>query len=101
MGRHLARIFLPFFDYCRIAHDLDLALIFGKAHPPAEALLVKIAQAPLIIVMVRWTEHRSAQAITRHVRKISFDRLGFGDVDPVKVALRKTKRTPLEKLAIG
>src|SRR5439155_14328292 len=66
----------------------------------AEALLVQIAQSPLIIVMIRRTKQRAAQVAPRDVRKISFDRIGLSDVDLVKILFREAKCIVLEKLLI-
>src|SRR5205085_8574260 len=68
---------------------------------PAEALFVKISQPPLIIVMIGRAKERAAQSAARDVGKISFDRLGLGDVDLVKILLGEAKRASFEKLAIG
>src|SRR5205814_188651 len=56
IGDDLARLFLPLFDQSGIGHDLDLSLIIGKTHPPAEALFVKTAKLRLIIVMIGRTK---------------------------------------------
>src|SRR5438067_2913882 len=97
---HFARVFFPFLDLRRISHDLDLALVIGKAHATAETLLVQISETTLIIVMIGRAEKRSAQSAARDVGEISLDRLGLGDLDFVKIVLSKTKCVALEKLSI-
>src|SRR5713226_9600432 len=57
----LARLFLPLFNQSGIGHDLDLSLIIGKTHPPAEALFVKAAKLRLIVVMIGRTKKRSEE----------------------------------------
>src|SRR5258707_4838427 len=84
ISRHFARVFFPFLDFGRIADDLNLALIIGETHAPAEALLVQIAESALIIMMTGRAEQRSAQSTASNIGEISFDRLRLDDVDLVK-----------------
>src|SRR6266446_7002835 len=78
IGRHFARVFLPFLNFGRFGDDLNLALI---------------------IMMISRAEKRPAQSAPCHVGEISFNRLRLGDVDLVKIGLGKTKRIALEKLS--
>src|SRR5207244_13656406 len=80
--------------------DLNLALVIGEAHSPAEALLVQIPQPSLIIVVISRAEQCAAQSAARDVGKISFERLGLSDVDLVKIFLGKTDGVPFQKLSI-
>src|SRR6266849_2849961 len=96
----LARLFLPLFNQSGIGHDLDLSLIIGKTHPPAEALFVKAAKLRLIVVMIGRTKKRSARTTTGNILEISFDRLRQRGLDLVKIFVRELKCPPLEKFSI-
>src|SRR5437899_3778427 len=87
----LARLFLPLFNQSGIGHDLDLSLIIGKTHPPAEALFVKAAKLRLIVVMIGWTKKRSARTTTGNIREIAFDRLRQRSIDVVEFFVAELK----------
>ena len=50
--------------------------------------------------MIGRAQESPAQFAAGDVRKISFDRLGLGDVDFVKIVLGKTEGVALKKLAV-
>src|SRR6476659_8885787 len=83
----LSGFLFPALDHRRIADDLDLPLIIGKAHSPAETLLVQAAQVRLISVVISGAQKRAAQPAPGDIREISFYRIAFNNIDLVKVAL--------------
>src|SRR6476620_7422214 len=101
ISRYAPRLLFPLLDHGRIADDVDLALVIGEAHPPAEARLVKITKLRLIGVMVRRAEQRAAQPAARDIRKIAFQRLRLRDFDCVEIVAQTGECRVLEKPAIG
>src|SRR5437868_11652883 len=81
----VSSLFFPLFHSGRVADDLDLALIFRKAHSAAEPLFIQSAQFPLIIVMIGGPKNGAAESTTRDAGKIAFHWLGLRQFDPVKL----------------
>src|SRR2546423_11251120 len=53
VGGDTARLFFPLLDDGGIADDVDLALVIGETHPPAETRFVEIAKLRLVSVVGR------------------------------------------------
>ncbi len=91
--RFRPRLLLPSLHRRRIAHDLDLALEIRERHPPAEALIVKLAQSGLIPVMIGGTQQRSRETASRDIGEVPFRRFAHGRLLHVILPAHRGKRS--------
>ena len=97
---HLSGFLFPALDHRRIADNLDLPLIIGKAHAPAETPLIQAAQLRLVSVVIGRAEKRAAQPTPGDIREISLYRIAFDNIDLVEVALREPECVSLEEFPV-
>ena len=101
VGGYAARLFLPALDRLGVGHDLDLPLVIGKAHPPAETLLIETAQLRLISVMIGRAEQDPAQPVSAPRGEIAFDRFGLSDLGAIKIVLFAQESAVLENAPVA
>src|SRR5262249_33688848 len=80
--------------------DLDLPLIIGKTHSPAEALLVQTPQLWLVSVVIGRAQKRATQPTSGNIRETSFYRVAFYNIDLVTVALSEPECVTLEEFPV-
>src|SRR5262249_40440634 len=100
VSRDLSGFLFPALDYGGIADDLDLPLIIGKTHSPAEALLVQTPQLWLVSVVICRDQKRSTQPTSGNIRETSFYRVAFYNIDLVKVALSEPECVTLKEFPV-
>src|SRR5204863_8214070 len=95
------RLFFPVRDSLGVGDDFYLVLLeIRKRHPPAEALLVKLAQRRLIRVIVRRPEQHARGPAARDIREISPTRFPLHGILAAAFLAHRAKGAALDGCAI-